>query len=754
MFAMFCIPWVTNAQNTVTIGDLETAGDNSYLPMNSLYEYSYSQQIYTADEIGTAGTITAITIWMYGNENLYEIPFDIYMVETDKESFASTSDWVSVTSGDIVYSGSVTVHNTEAQAYTFTLTSPFTYSGTGNLLIAFDNNCGQWKSGLNGKVFTATDGVTRSIYARRDSQDYDPTNMSSIAANGTLVPRNVIEINITPSGGPTCERPDNFEVSNITGYGADFAWTGTVGNYTFEYKKASETDWTVVTGLAATNYTLSNLETMTAYNARVKAVCGTDFESGYKTANFTTLEVCPDGFVCIGQGTATSPYVPANNYYNYSLTQQIYTADEIGEAGAILSIDFFKAATTEMVKNLDIYMVSTPKDEFDSLADFIPVTAGDLVFSGTVTFANNAWTTIELDNPFVFDGTSNVAIMIDNNTGNYVSSTPFYVFTSDKNQALYAQSDGTNFDPFAPAFSYRMTQKNRIRLNIGEPPACPKPTGVTVNYEGGTEATISWISDAENFTLQYYDDSQEYEVEVTGNSYTLTGLELATTYGVMVKANCGDAESEWTNAVSFTTDACMPEEQISVNYTLNDSYGDGWNGNYILVVDENCNIVEQLTIESGYSASGTLKVCGSYLQFLWYKGSYPTETSWSFTDNAGNVLFEGAGTSDMASLDVIYTIDNNPYQAPTDVAASEVGPHSAKLSWTETGTATAWQINLFVGDEEEGTIIDANSNPFVITGLDPETEYYAQVRATGADGTSIWTLLRSWLSILSLLLLM
>jgi hypothetical protein len=157
------------------------------------------------------------------------------------------------------------------------------------------------------------------------------------------------------------------------------------------------------------------------------------------------------------------------------------------------------------------------------------------------------------------------------------------------------------------------------------------------------------------------------------------------------------------------------------------------------VVDESCNIVNQLTIESGASASGTLKVCGSYVQFLWYKGSYPQETSWSFTDGDGNVLFAGAGNANMATLDVLYTIDNNPYSAPTDVAVSEVGPRSAKLSWTETGTATAWQIKLTAGDDEEGTIIDANSNPFVITGLTPETDYFAQVRATGANGTSIWT---------------
>ena len=42
-------------------------------------------------------------------------------------------------------------------------------------------------------------------------------------------------------------------------------------------------------------------------------------------------------------------------------------------------------------------------------------------------------------------------------------------------------------------------------------PSCEKPVALAVNYTGGTEATISWTSDAENFTLQYYNDFEESE---------------------------------------------------------------------------------------------------------------------------------------------------------------------------------------------------------------------------------------------------
>ncbi|MBQ6918097.1 MAG: DUF2436 domain-containing protein, partial [Prevotella sp.] len=336
---------------------------------------------------------------------------------------------------------------------------------------------------------------------------------------------------------------------------------------------------------------------------------------------------------------------------------------------------------------------------------------------------------VEFDTPYQYMGGNLVIGFLQTVTGTYSSCSWYGVSATGASMGGYGSSiSQQNFLP-----------KTTFDYEPGEEPSCIKPTGLAVEYTGGTEATISWTSDATAWNMRV--NGTEINGTIT-NPYTLTGLELSTTYEVEVQANCGaDGESEWAGPVSFTTDACMPEDQIVVNYALTDSYGDGWNGNYILVVDENCNIVNQLTIESGNSATGTLKVCGSYVQFLWYKGNYPTETSWVFTDNAGNVLFEGAGNANMATLDVLYTIDNNPYSAPTDVAVSEVGPRSAKLSWTETGTATAWQILLTAGDDEEGTIIDANSNPFVLTGLDIETEYYAQVRAIGANGTSIWTCL-------------
>ena len=719
---------VGGARAQVTIGDLETATNDTYLPMNSLYDYSYTQQIYTADEIGTAGTINAITVWIYGNANLYEMPFDIYMVETEKDSFSGTSDWESVSSSDIVYSGSVTVHNTEAEAFTFQLDVPFVYSGRNNLMIAFDNNCGQWKSGLTGKVFTAEDNATRSLYARRDGSDYDPTNMSGIAANDATASRNVIEIDITSGGGPTCDRPETLVVSDITGYGATCTWESNVGNYTFEYKKAADSEWTVVTGLTAKTYTLSNLEPMTAYNTRVKAVCSADLESGYKTANFTTLEVCPEGLVCIGQGTATNSYLPTYNYYNYSLTEQIYTAEEIGQAGAILSVDIFSVGT--VTRSLEFYMVSTEKETFADGTDWVAATESDLLYSGSVTFAANSWNTIGFDNPFIYDGRSNVALIVRDMTGSYVSAINFYVFDAPS-QAIRIYRDGSPYDLAAPGTGTVMNVKNRLRLNIGEPPACPKPTGLAVNYEGGTTATVTWNGDAASYQL----DVNGTTYTSNTNSYNLTGLELATTYEVKVRANCGsDGYSEWTNAVSFKTDNCMPEDMCALTFVLSDSYGDSWNGSSIGVYDytgeEVGDLLASVTISSSLGAdveqTTTLSFCnGQELALIWVSGSsYDYECSYTITDLNGDIVAQ-----DDTELGIAYTIDctETDCRRPSDFVASEIGPHSVVLSWTENGPATEWEIAYLSENDEEVTYITVNTNPYTLTGLTPETAYAAQV---------------------------
>ena len=156
----------------------------------------------------------------------------------------------------------------------------------------------------------------------------------------------------------------------------------------------------------------------------------------------------------VGTGEATNQYLPSYSYYKYSLSQQIYTPDEIGAAGSILTISYFNTGGTKS-RSYDIYMVHTDKNAFESETDWITVTEADRVFSGEVTMTRGYWNTILLDVPFDYDGTSNLAIVVDDNSGNWSgNSMVCRVFNADGNQAIRVYSDNTNYDPMSPPSSY------------------------------------------------------------------------------------------------------------------------------------------------------------------------------------------------------------------------------------------------------------------------------------------------------------
>ena len=137
MAVLFLLPVALKAQDTVYIG---TGSHNLACSRNPTYiktNYCMTQQLYTATEIGRAGTIYSITFkgwWFSATRNV-----DIYMVHTNKTSFLNSKDWVPVTTADRVYSGAFAFPGSEI---TIDLQVPFQYNGTDNLVLVVDDNTG------------------------------------------------------------------------------------------------------------------------------------------------------------------------------------------------------------------------------------------------------------------------------------------------------------------------------------------------------------------------------------------------------------------------------------------------------------------------------------------------------------------------------------------------------------------------------------------------------------------------------------
>ena len=82
---------------------------------------------------------------------------------------------------------------------------------------------------------------------------------------------------------------------------------------------------------------------------------------------------------------------------------------------------------------------------------------------------------------------------------------------------------------------------------------------------------------------------------------------------------------------------------------------------------------------------------------------------------------------------VVFT---TPKEEPSSLSASAVTYNSATLSWTENGARTKWQIKYNEGSSFDpasaGTMASddpVTTNPYVLSGLEPETTYYVYIRS-------------------------
>ena len=689
-------PWAANAQTIVEIGD-GTAGSNR-VPIDTYYNYSISEQLYTADEIGTAGTITSIS-FNYINTVAKDFPIEVYMKNVDAADLSTAG--ISLADADLVFEGTLSVTN--AGWYTIDLDTPFAYDGTSNLLIGVNKGYVYWFSN-NSWQCTATE-VTMARYSENDNNAYDTsTTPSSASAN-----RPNIQMVITAGSGPVCDKPETFEVSNVTANSATLTWTGGSGTYNVEYKGGSVADWTAyLTNTTATTANLTGLTPGTAYQYRVQSVCGSDV-SGWKSVNFSTMFGIP---LVEGFGTA----IPSGWSIYSGLVETVLAGGDLTTASYGWSFGsnngvFDNHARVNIYGTGCNYWLVLPtlamEDNVQLMFD-VAYTA----YSGTgapdqtgdddkfVVLVNNGrtWEIVRQ-----WDNAGSEYVLNDLNT------TPITVAIDLSNYAEAGQ-------PITVAFYGESTVSNADNnlhidnVSIDYIPACAKPTGLAVNYEGGTEATISWTSDATAWNMRV--NGTPINGTIT-NPYTLTGLEFATTYEVEVQANCGDATSEWAGPVSFKTDNCMPEDQCVLTFVLSDSYGDSWNGASISVYDytdeELGDLLASVTIESGLGANveqtTTLSFCnGQELAIIWTSGSYDSECSYTITDINGDIVAQND-----FELGLAYTMNctETDCRKPSDFVASEIGSRSVKLSWTENGPATEWVIAYLSENDEEITEITA-----------------------------------------------
>ena len=82
----------------------------------------------------------------------------------------------------------------------------------------------------------------------------------------------------------------------------------------------------------------------------------------------------------------------------------------------------------------------------------------------------------------------------------------------------------------------------------------------------------------------------------------------------------------------------------NIIFSLHDSYGDGWQGNYLTVVYSDGTPTEQMTVNNGSSATYTRELAsGSTISLTWHNGQWTSECSFEVTYEDGSVIYQNTG---------------------------------------------------------------------------------------------------------------
>lgn len=716
----------TTPGNNIMIGDPTGVVQSSIAPIASNYSCSVTYMRYSWNEIGEAGAIQNIA-FHHASSEAKTFPIKVYMKHLNaNSSFPLSSGTLNELDGEspqLVFDGSYFVDG--EGWFPINLSTPFLYNGSSNLLIivlkgettSYSDSywwCNQYNYGLVG-YYTA--GAPFTINTEMDLYSLDRRPDLQIG---------IIDANLI------CPVPTGFNLSYPDDNTIVAGWNMDYGSYNIEVNGE-------VTEYINCPYVIYT-EPNTTYTVRVQTVCSPGILSDWTEPIIYTTPAVTE-WLTVNDSTATNSYTPIWGLWtdSYAKSQFIIPAADLADMtyGIINKLTFYSsnASINWGDAEFEVYMTEVDYTSFSStsLIDWTNMTK--VMNSGSLSINDNIME-FDFDNPYQYLGGNLMIGFCQTVSGTY-GSCNWYGVTQTENTAIggYENAKAISFQKFLP--------KTKFDFVMGEAPSCLKPNNLTINYNGGTEATLSWEGNANIYNIDVNGNVIE---GIVGTTYSLTELELATIYNVKVQAICDENDlSDWTFPVSFYTDLCVSGEQCEITFQLTDSYGDGWSGNAIKVVDAATGIEiatmanEDLdgTTQVAETQTYTLPVCnGREIQFVWVPGSYANEASYTVLDANGEEIFSGSGA---LSEPVNYTVDCScPVPANFDLWYNQ--NIMASLTWDLGANAYNIEVN---GEVTEGIAYAQTSNTtanYILNDLEAHTTYTVRLQAVCENGNSSeWT---------------
>jgi hypothetical protein len=293
---------------------------------------------------------------------------------------------------------------------------------------------------------------------------------------------------------------------------------------------------------------------------------------------------------------------------------------------------------------MDLYMVNTEKSSFDATNDWIDVSSAGVVkvFSGEVAFKGNRWTTITLSTPFDYDNTKNLAIIVDDNSGNWTNGYSFRSFNGGENRSLCISSDGTNYDPIAPTYNgTRSSSKNQLRIRMADK--------ITMNTHGIMTYATDNVLDFSNVSdlTAHYASSFTTNLDKTG-VLTMTQAEKTPAgEGLMLRGTAG--ETFYVPVLCGINPTISNNLMVGLTTATPVNTTDGGYTNYIL--SKQNDVIGWYPLAAAY----TLKAHSAYLKLLTADVNAARGIAMEFED--GETTGIAIVDNDQTDKDAWYTVD-------------------------------------------------------------------------------------------------
>ena len=251
-------------------------------------------------------------------------------------------------------------------------------------------------------------------------------------------------------------------------------------------------------------------------------------------------------------------YLPVFDAAKDAMSQQIYTAEEMGDnTGAIMTVGFkLGNSTSAKTRKYEVYLKSTELDEFD-VTHYIDLDEADKVFDGDVEISGemDSWFTITLDKAFNYTG-GNIVLAVYDKTGVGLLSDYHYFYKYEASgRALFSKGNVGPYDMLNLGVGLKRSYVNQIQFGMATKATVAVSTdsvalgdvkvgeywaeesavkSATFNIQANATLVTSVSCDNAFFTLNYDLTATPITVKVGYDKTAEAGEQTAT---ITIKAN-------------------------------------------------------------------------------------------------------------------------------------------------------------------------------------------------------------------------